>query len=418
MEEHAIRYARSYQQFKGELDYELNRAANGFVRIGFLLRQARDTDILKESGYTNVNEFAKSEYGLDASQVSRFININEKFSKEDDPEQLKDEYKGYGVAKLGLMLTLPGPIVEELSPEMSKSEIQTVKEEYEAEQKITPIEVMTEDTDSNTAEFEFLEKLLYEIGRSEADIMAALLKEEGFTISPEPRKEMGILAPAGQKMYIARIPAMGKFTLNIKDGRATVINMRDGEKKEYTSQHISEALAGLCSHAVDLALKQQDKYGENGIPDEFEMWALLYDQSFPVKDVKNQRIAPVQNKESRVSVQKKEKNDKKLQKTAEKDENRTLSEKSGNDDDAITAAEDLTEGSDYPEEIDGPMPEGKSSLDKNTLKGYKAGLTSDTHACERLIRDNQFRALRTKLQSMLNTVGRIIDALEETNDNN
>ncbi len=126
--------------------------------------------------------------------------------------------------------------------------------------------------------------------------MAALLKEEGFTISPEPRKEMGILAPAGQKMYIARIPAMGKFTLNIKDGRATVINMRDGEKKEYTSQHISEALAGLCSHAVDLALKQQDKYGENGIPDEFEMWALLYDQSFPVKDVKNQRIAPVQNK--------------------------------------------------------------------------------------------------------------------------
>lgn len=418
MEEHAFRYARSYQQFKGELDYELNRAANGFVRIGFLLRQARDTDILKESGYTNVNEFAKSEYGLDASQVSRFININEKFSKEDDPEQLKDEYKGYGVAKLGLMLTLPGPIVEELSPEMSKSEIQTVKEEYEAEQKITPIEVMTEDTDSNTAEFEFLEKLLYEIGRSEADIMAALLKEEGFTISPEPRKEMGILAPAGQKMYIARIPAMGKFTLNIKDGRATVINMRDGEKKEYTSQHISEALAGLCSHAVDLALKQQDKYGENGIPDEFEMWALLYDQSFPVKDVKNQRIAPVQNKESRVSVQKKEKNDKKPQKTAEKDENRTLSEKSGNDDDAITAAEDLTEGSDYPEEIDGPMPEGKSSLDKNTLKGYKAGLTSDTHACERLIRDNQFRALRTKLQSMLNTVGRIIDALEETNDNN
>ena len=418
MEEHAIRYARSYQQFKGELDYELNRAANGFVRIGFLLRQARDTDILKESGYTNVNEFAKSEYGLDASQVSRFININEKFSKEDDPEQLKDEYKGYGVAKLGLMLTLPGPIVEELSPEMSKSEIQTVKEEYEAEQKITPIEVMTEDTDSNTAEFEFLEKLLYEIGRSEADIMAALLKEEGFTISPEPRKEMGILAPAGQKMYIARIPAMGKFTLNIKDGRATVINMRDGEKKEYTSQHISEALAGLCSHAVDLALKQQDKYGENGIPDEFEMWALLYDQSFPVKDVKNQRIAPVQNKESRVSVQKKEKNDKKPKKTAEKDENRTLSEKSGNDDDAITAAEDLTEGSDYPEEIDGPMPEGKSSLDKNTLKGYKAGLTSDTHACERLIRDNQFRALRTKLQSMLNTVGRIIDALEETNDNN
>ena len=443
MEEHAIRYARSYQQFKGELDYELNRAANGFVRIGFLLRQARDTDILKESGYNNVNEFAKSEYGLDASQVSRFININEKFSKEDDPEQLKDEYKGYGVAKLGLMLTLPGPIVEELSPEMSKSEIQTVKEEYEAEQKITPIEVMTEDTDENTDEFEFLEKLIYEIGRSEPDIMAALLKEEGFTMSPEPRKEMGILAPAGQKMYIARIAGMGKFTLNVKDGRATVFNMRDGEKKEYTSQHISEALAGLCGRAVEISKKDPDKYGEDGIKDENEMWACIYGEDFPKKEDKKEKIAPVQKKvvvakPINKTSEKPSKNsnaDKKdaskasepanaIPETTEEDGNKghvtDLSKINTADElkESLTAAEDLTEGSDYPEEIDDPMPEGKSSLDKNTLKGYKAGLTSNTHACERLIRDNQFRALRTKLQSMLNTVGRIIDALEETNDNN
>lgn len=437
MEEHAIKYTRSYLEFKGELDYELNRAANGFVRIGFLLRQARDTDVLKESGYSNVNEFAKAEYGLDASQVSRFININEKFSKEEDPEQLKDEYKGYGVAKLGLMLTLPGPIVEELSPEMSKAEIQTVKEEYEAEQKITPIEVMTEDTDENTDGFEFLEKLIYEIGRSEPDIMAALLKEESFTISPEPRKEMGILAPAGQKMYIARIAGMGKFTLNVKDGRATVFNMRDNEKKEYTSQHISEALAGLCGRAVEISKKDPDKYGEDGIKDEYEMWSCLFGKDFPKKDDKKEKIAPVQKKVSvakpiNKTNDKPSKNsnaDKKdapkasepanaIPETTEEDGNKghvtDLSKINTADElkESLTAAGEPTEGSGYPEEIDTPMPEGKPSIDKNTLKGYKAGLTADIHTCERLNRDNQFRALRTKLQSMLNTVGRIIDALE------
>ena len=120
MEEHAITYKRTYQEFKGELDYELNKAANGFVRIGFLLKQARDTDILNESPYSNYQEFAQKEYGLDASQVSRFININDRFAREDNPEKLKDEYGGFGVAKLSLMLTLPDSLNEELSPEMSK----------------------------------------------------------------------------------------------------------------------------------------------------------------------------------------------------------------------------------------------------------------------------------------------------------
>lgn len=418
MEEHAIKYTRSYLEFKGELDYELNRAANGFVRIGFLLRQARDTDVLKESGYTNVNEFAKSEYGLDASQVSRFININEKFSKEDDPEQLKDEYKGYGVAKLGLMLTLPGPIVEELSPEMSKSEIQTIKEEYEAEQKITPIEVMVEDTDKEVDEFEFLEQLLYYIGESEPDMMAELLKEEGFTISPQPRKEMGILAPAGQKMYIARIPGKGRFSLNIKGINATVINMRDGDKEEYTSQHISEALAGLCSRAVEVSKKDPDKYGEDGIKDEHEMWSCLFGKDFPKKDDKKEKIAPVQKK---VSVAKP------INKTSEKASKNSNADKKDTskasvpanailettEENCQTAAGDPTEGSDYPEEIDGTMPEGKSSLDKNTIRGYKAGLSHDLDVCRTKLSKNQWRTLKTKLESMLSVVKRIIDGTEE-----
>ena len=66
---------RSYQEYKQELDTELKKTAEGFVRIGYLLKVARDTSILTESQYDNVIDFARAEYGLDKTQVSRFMNI-------------------------------------------------------------------------------------------------------------------------------------------------------------------------------------------------------------------------------------------------------------------------------------------------------------------------------------------------------
>lgn len=72
---------RNYAEYKQELDTELKKTAEGFVRIGYLLKVARDTRILAESGYQNVVEFAKAEYGIDKTQVSRFMNINDNHRK-------------------------------------------------------------------------------------------------------------------------------------------------------------------------------------------------------------------------------------------------------------------------------------------------------------------------------------------------
>ena len=134
----------SYEQLKNELNIELGKAANSFVRIGFLLKLARDEDVLEGSGYTNVNDFAEKEFGLDKTQVSRFIRINDRFAIGGYSEHLKLGYEEYGSAKLSLMLTLPDELNEEISPEYSKADIQAIKEEYDEEQKITPIEVALE----------------------------------------------------------------------------------------------------------------------------------------------------------------------------------------------------------------------------------------------------------------------------------
>ena len=40
----------TYQEFKKAFDAELYNQAEGFVRTGYLLKKARDTDILRESG--------------------------------------------------------------------------------------------------------------------------------------------------------------------------------------------------------------------------------------------------------------------------------------------------------------------------------------------------------------------------------
>ena len=52
----------TYEQFKVALDTEILSAAESFVKIGYLLKQARDTTILHDSGYANLYEFAKAEY--------------------------------------------------------------------------------------------------------------------------------------------------------------------------------------------------------------------------------------------------------------------------------------------------------------------------------------------------------------------
>ena len=70
----------NYSEYKMALDTELQKTADSFVKIGYLLKLARDTNVLAESGYKTVAEFAAAEYNLDKTQVSRFISINDKFS--------------------------------------------------------------------------------------------------------------------------------------------------------------------------------------------------------------------------------------------------------------------------------------------------------------------------------------------------
>ena len=60
----------TYQEFKEAFGNEVRKQSEGFVRIGYLLKRARDTDILADSGYKTIAEFAWADYHFTGDVVS------------------------------------------------------------------------------------------------------------------------------------------------------------------------------------------------------------------------------------------------------------------------------------------------------------------------------------------------------------
>jgi len=404
VEEHAIQYQQSYNDFKAELDHEMHRAAQGFVRIGYLLRKARDTDILIDSPYKNVLEFAEKEYGLDKSQTSRFIAINERFGDPEDPEQLAEQYRPFGVKKLNMMLMLPDSLNEELTDDYTSAEIAEIKAEVTEEQKITPLEVMAEEQDHT--DLSMLARVLYKIGEDDPCMMMELMGTDylGYmTDGMRQERLLEILAPAGQKMYMARVQGVGKMALVINGRRITLTNVREDTKEEHTPEDIEESLGELYRRS----------WTSEAIPETArQMWERIYQREVP-------EVAPVQpKKETKVSTppkpektkteQKTAKNDKKPQKT---DENEPKADGKLDRDELMPEPVEEEEPKSTVTDLS-KIPARESKGEDNTVRGWKAGLSHDIGACERLLRDKQYRALRTKLEGMLNIVKRIIDYTE------
>ena len=277
-----IIYQKSYQEYKAELDAELQKTAEGFVRIGYLLKVARDTNILAESQYKTVTEFAEAEYGLNATYVSRFISINDRFSKDGYSAELDDQYKGFGYAKLTVMLQLPDSMNEELNPEMSKSDIEAIKSEFDAEQKVSDIERLIEGSNPAESNLDNLDErmtLLYQtilaLGEAEPELyiqIAAVDSDDLIDRIPM------IMVPSDTKVYSIRVIGKGRMMLTCAEDKISIVNTRTAEKEVYDWSYIAAAwsYAGV----------------ENPNKTPIEKWEARYEKNWP--------IAPVQNIEQSV----------------------------------------------------------------------------------------------------------------------
>lgn len=296
-------YSQEYLTFKKELDTELNKAADGFVKIGYLLRQAEESNILETSGYRNVAEFAAAEYGLSKDVVSRYININKRYSEGGYSPVLAERYHGFGMAKLAEMLTLPQAIVDTIPEELSKTEIREIKKEFDAEQGVTDIEIAIEAAGQPEEQRE--DTLLNQIVKAWLHDIPDDFRRLSRVIYPDYDidKMMDIIAPDETRVIIVRVPGVGRLMMTCSiSTNIKIVNMRTGENGQISWKELCSAASAICAR----------RYPDERIED---VWARTYDDPYPEekkeepkpvprKEVKNEEKKPVKRKESKVTVAK------------------------------------------------------------------------------------------------------------------
>lgn len=277
-----------YDDFKRHFDACMQETANNFVKIGFLLKQARDTDILKESGYSGMGEFARKEYGLDSSTTSRFIAICDRYGAGDD--RLLPEYAEYGYSKLAEMLTLPESVADAITPELTKEEIREIKQEIREEEKITDVEVCIEkadhpEVDDNDPLAEVIKGYLKEYPKE----FTALAENENISA-------VEVLAPSGSAVMMARIPGMGRMMLTLEEGQPVkLVNVRANTTEEYSDDQLEAAVRKIFESvaAGSAGEAYKELYGED-MPKE----PAKAPETKKAPEKKKVKIAPAQKKKT------------------------------------------------------------------------------------------------------------------------
>lgn len=286
----------TYNEFKSALDTELKNQAEGFVRTGYLLKKARDTEILRESGYTSVAEFAKAEYGLSKDIVSRYIAINDRYAVDGYSDQLQEKYQGYGIAKLQEMLTLSDDVVDMLSPELSRREIQDVKKEIAEEEKISDIEVMIEQQEVVAKDKTILQRVMYQYFYENRDKFIELSEviEGNLETDAAVNRILDVIIPAGIGPIFVRIKGMGKMMLSFHnaDHDIEMLNVRNGDKETVTWQKLIETI-------------------KLPFPATKEAWEHLYDEPYEIKkEEKEEPVEKIQPAPEKVEVEEETKEEK------------------------------------------------------------------------------------------------------------
>lgn len=279
---------KQYDEFKETLDREFTKAAESFVRIGYLLKVARDTDILHNSGYKSVTEFAKAEYNITPDMVSRYIKINDRFSVDGYGQELREDMQGYGIAKLQIMLTLSDEVIEAIPKETTKAELQNIQKEIKEEKEKTDIEVMLEDSNSQDGSplAGFVREYFHEHPQAYEKAY------ENVTKAPVLDSMLDAVAPSGIAVLMARVPGTGRLMLSIKgtEQNMELINVRNNEKRTYDPISLVHAFVDCFSLQSSASAK--------------DSWQEVFSEEFPLKE----KIAPVQPeiKEKRNEVEEKQ----------------------------------------------------------------------------------------------------------------
>ena len=117
----------SYVDVKGFLRTNMMNVSRSFIAIGFYLRYAEEHRLYLEE-YNSIWEFAEYECGISRTYAGRLMKINKKFSKDGNSPVLDAPYQEFNKGQLQEMLYLMDEQLEQVTPDMSVSQIRGMRQ--------------------------------------------------------------------------------------------------------------------------------------------------------------------------------------------------------------------------------------------------------------------------------------------------
>ena len=185
-----------WQNMKKEIERDLLNVKMAFVRIGYNLRQIEEQELYRQDGYNSIAEFAKAEYNLSASTVSRFMAINRRFSLNGNSQLLDARFTQYSSSALQEMLTLPDDDLDLITPETKRETIRDIKK-FNAQQTDTEDkpEAQTEELPEENSP---LRMLIKEFFNQNPKLLDRLYQTDGFP-DGDTAKLREIVNPSGSR---------------------------------------------------------------------------------------------------------------------------------------------------------------------------------------------------------------------------
>ena len=302
-----------YIQSKNEIKQELGGIVKSFVRIGWQLTRIDKSGAYKHDGYNTITEFARTEYGMNPSGVSRFMKVYEKYSVPGDTPELQEQYREFKFNNLVEMLQLPEEDQQIFHPKDKREDIRELKD-FNKENESNPMNLL--DWKSAQSTEDKLHATIQEFFREKTGILNTLYSSEAYQSGNI--KEMAQIINPGDSMSYRKRTVFLMFhqeDITVKIFNGEMRNISWDQFFTYTREIFAEAAAGAKTYENYFGIPEET---HDSTPKEIpKPTPKPTPNPIPEHDVRPEpEIAPAQQPESVENVEKTVDNHEESQKTA------------------------------------------------------------------------------------------------------
>ena len=124
---------RLYNRYKKQIATAYKKMENCYLDTATAIHSIYKKELYKLDNFKNIYDFAKENYDISRGTCCKFINICERFGVIGETGTvvgLQDRFKEYGVSQLGVMLTFPDALLNQVQPTQSVRDLKQLVEDY------------------------------------------------------------------------------------------------------------------------------------------------------------------------------------------------------------------------------------------------------------------------------------------------